>query len=108
MKTRTYSALSHFNFETRHGAHESSTLDLLGGVSEAVPAAGPGEARDGIYRVVHRQEGIPKWTRRGKKGDKFLDDGAPQLSSREGFPYPAHSAPPKVWAVSVSGVGLGK
>jgi hypothetical protein len=28
-KRWTYTALSHFNLETRHGAHERSTLDLL-------------------------------------------------------------------------------
>lgn len=39
-KRGTYTALSHFNFEFRHGAHERSTLDLFGGASAA--AAGPG------------------------------------------------------------------
>lgn len=39
MKEETYTALSHFNFETRHGAHERSTLDLFWGVSAVVAAA---------------------------------------------------------------------
>jgi hypothetical protein len=41
-KRGTYTALSHFNFETRHGAHERSTLDLFGAASAPPGLAWPG------------------------------------------------------------------
>lgn len=66
MRTRTYSALSHFNFETRHGAHESSTLDLLGGVSEAVPAVGL--AWPGLLSIASSI--VKKGSQNGQDGEK--------------------------------------
>lgn len=93
MKTRTYSALSHFNFETRHGAHESSTLDRLGGVSEAVPAAGLACGLLSIASSIFKkgsQNGQD-----GKRGVNKFSTTELYSSSREGFSYPARSAPPR-------------
>lgn len=81
IKRGTYTALSHFNFETRHGAHERSTLDLFWGASAVVAAAAAGlawpELLVSIMSIVQRAGNKHEAVRMIKALNQSFTDVAP-------------------------------
>lgn len=98
MKEETYTALSHFNFETRHGAHERSTLDLFWGASAVVAAAAAGLAWPAILlSIVSIVQRVENKTR-SRENDEALKKKEKKASLKS-LPF---TLPPKVSASSRS------